>query len=169
TGKMEITGYDERNSGIILNVTPHINDNDEIAVELVPEITEYLGSQPIAPGSDIFAPLFRSRQADTQVLIKDGQTIFIGGLITDKNVEGRTKLPFIGDLLGDVPGIGLLFSRKNIEKRRVELIFFITVHIMRSDKEIKGVPLPSKAYIPVYADTQRGNTAKNKKRLKKTY
>lgn len=169
TGKMEITGYEERNAGIILNVTPHINDNSEIAIELFPQITEYLGSQPIAPGSDIFAPLFRSRQANTQILIRDGQTIFIGGLITDKNFEGRTKLPFIGDLLGDVPYLGLLVSKKNIEKRRVELIFFITVHIMSSDKEIKGVPLPDKAYVPVYSDTQRGDTAKSKKRLKKIY
>ncbi len=168
TGKMEITGYEEKNSGIILNVTPHINGNSEIAIELVPEITEFIGSQPIAPGSEIYAPLFRSRQANTQVMINDGQTIFIGGLITDKNFEGKTKLPFIGDLLGDVPGIGLLVSKKNIEKKRVELIFFITVHIMTAGKEIKGVPLPDKAYIPVYSDTQQGNKASNKKRLKKT-
>ncbi len=169
TGKMEITGYEERNAGIILNVTPHINDNKEIAIELIPQITEYLGSQPIAPGSDIYAPLFRSRQANTQVMIKDGQTIFIGGLITDKNVEGRTKLPFIGDLLGDVPGLGLLVSKKNITKQRVELIFFITVHIMSPDKEVEGSPLPNKAYVPIYSDTQHGDTAKDKKRLKKTY
>jgi len=169
TGKMEITGYDEKNAGIILNVTPHINDKNEIAVELIPEITEYLGSQPIAPGSDIYAPLFRTRQANTQVMIKDGQTIFIGGLITDRNVDGRTKLPIIGDIFGDVPYLGLLVSKKNITKRRVELIFFITVHIMTPDKVIEDSPLPNKAYIPVYKDTQRGNTANDKKRLKKTY
>ena len=169
TGKMEITGYDQTNSGIILDVTPHINDVGEIAMDLVPQIKQYLGTSPIAPNSEIFAPLFKTREAKTQVMIKDGQTIFVGGLISDRNVDRRTKLPFIGDLLGDVPYLGLLVSHKDIVKERVELIFFITVHIMSSDKEINGAPLPDKAYVPIFTDTQQGNTANSKKRLKKEY
>lgn len=170
TGKMEITGYDQKNSGIILDVTPHINDVGEIALDLAPQISQYLGTSPIAPGSDIYAPQFNTREAKTQVMIKDGQTIFIGGLISERNVDRRTKLPFIGDMLGDVPYLGLLFSKKNIVKERVELIFFITVHLMSDSRAIKDVPLPNKAYIPVYTDTQQGNAAvTNKKRLKKTY
>jgi len=169
TGKMEITGYDQTNSGIVLEVTPHINDVGEIAMDLIPQIKQYLGTSPIAPGSDIYAPLFKTREAKTQVMVKDGQTIFIGGLISEREVDRRTKLPFIGDLLGDIPVLGLLFSHKNIVKERVELIFFITVNIMSPDKEIKGVPLPSKAYVPLFTDTQRGNTVSTKKRLKKTY
>ena len=80
-----------------------------------------------------------------------------------------SKLPILGDLFGDVPYLGLLVSKKSIEKKRVELIFFITVHIMSPDKVIAGEPLPDKAYVPIYTDTQRGNTANNKKRLKKEY
>jgi len=169
TGKMEITGYDQTNSGIVLDVTPHINDIGEIALDLIPQIKEYLGTSPIAPGSDIFAPLFRTREAKTQVMVRNGQTIFIGGLISEKDVDKRTKLPFIGDLLGDVPYVGLLFSHKDIVKQRVELIFFITVNIMSPGTDIKGVPLANKAYVPVFTDTQRGNTAGSKKKLKKTY
>lgn len=169
TGKMEITGYDQTQSGIVLDVIPHINDVGEIALDLVPQIKEYLGTSPIAPGSDVFAPLFRTREAKTQVMVKDGQTIFIGGLISEKDVDRRTKLPFIGDMLGDVPYLGLLFSHKNIVKERVELIFFITVNIMSPGSDIKGVPLANKAYVPVFTDTQRGNTADNKKKLKKKY
>ncbi len=169
TGKMEITGYDQTNSGIVLDVTPHINDAGEIALDLIPQIKEYLGTSPIAPGSDIYAPLFKTREAKTQVMVKDGQTIFIGGLISEKEIDKRTKLPFIGDLLGDIPVLGLLFSHKNIVKQRVELIFFITVNIMSPDKEIKGAPLANKAYVPIFTDTQRGNTASDKKKLKKTY
>ncbi|MCX5677760.1 MAG: secretin and TonB N-terminal domain-containing protein [Candidatus Omnitrophica bacterium] len=169
TGKMEITGYDQTNSGIVLDVTPHINDVGEIALDLVPQIKEYLGTSPIAPGSDIFAPLFRTREAKTQVMVKNSQTIFIGGLISEKEVDKRTKLPFIGDMLGDVPYLGLLVSHKDIVKQRVELIFFITVNIMSPGTAIEGAPLASKAYVPVFTDTQRGNTAADKKRLKKTY
>lgn len=169
TGKMEITGYDQTNSGIVLDVTPHINDAGEIALDLIPQIKEYLGTSPIAPGSDIYAPLFRTREAKTQVMVKNGQTIFIGGLISEKEIDKRTKLPFIGDLLGDIPGLGLLFSHKNMVKQRVELIFFITVNIMSPDRVIEGAPLANKAYVPIFTDTQRGNTASKKKKLKKTY
>lgn len=170
TGKMEITGYDTQDAGVVLNVVPRVNDNNEIALELFPQIIDYLGTAPIAPGSDIYAPSFRVRQAKTQVMIKNGETIFIGGLISERNVDRRTKLPFIGDMLGDVPYLGLLVSHKDIVKQRVEMIFFITVTVMTLDnKELSGAPLPNKAYVPIFTDTQRGNTAKNKKRLKKEY
>lgn len=172
TGKMEITGYDPRDTGIVLKVTPHINDGGEIAMEIAPEVTEFLGYQPVSPGSEIFAPIFFTRTADTQVMIKDGQTIFIGGLITTKNVDARTKLPIIGDMLGDVPFLGLLFSHKGVIQKKTELIFFITVNIVSSDRVITGVPLPDKTDKPEFTDTQRGDTLgdkKNKKRLKREY
>ncbi|MFH1190559.1 MAG: secretin N-terminal domain-containing protein [Candidatus Omnitrophota bacterium] len=168
TGKMEITGYDQTNSGVVLDVTPHINDIGEIAMDIVPQIKQYLGTAPIAPDSDIFAPQFNTREAKTQVIVRDGQTIFIGGLISEREIDKRTKLPFIGDLLEDIPGIGLLFSHKNIVKERVELIFFITVHIMSPGREIKGVPLPDKAQAPAFVETQRGDMA-GKKKLKRKY
>ena len=137
-------------------------------MDLSPEITNFDGFQPISPGSEIFAPLFNTRQAKTQVMIKDGQTIFIGGLIREKNIDGRTKLPFLGDMFGDVPYLGLLFSKKDVTKQRVELIFFITVNLMSPDKVIKDVPLPSKAVVPMFTATQsEGPSTSTKKRLKK--
>ncbi|MBN2453281.1 MAG: secretin and TonB N-terminal domain-containing protein, partial [Candidatus Omnitrophica bacterium] len=97
TGKMEITGYEPRETGIILDVTPHINDKNEIALELTPQISDFQGFKPIVPGSDVYAPIFRQRQAKTHVMVKDGDTIFIGGLISDRNVDRRTKIPWLGD------------------------------------------------------------------------
>jgi type IV pilus assembly protein PilQ len=168
TGKMEITGYTEKNAGIILNVTPHVNDNGEIALELSPEITNFEGFKPIVPGSDIYAPLFNTRQAKTQVMIKDTQTIFIGGLISERDVERQNKLPFLGDMLGDVPYVGLLFSKKDTIKQRVELIFFITVNLMTQDKDIKDMPKANKAYVPIFTTTQKGDP-NPKKRLTKGF
>ena len=169
TGKMEITGYDVTDAGIVLNVVPHVNEKNEIAMDLLPQIIDYLGMEPVAPGSDVFAPKFRVRQARTQVLIRDGQTIFIGGLINDRNLQRDNKLPFIGDMLGDVPYVGLLVSHKTIIKQRVELIFFITVRVMSLDKKLTDVPVPEKAYTPVYTDTQMGDASKSKKQLKKKW
>ncbi len=170
TGKMEITGYDAKELGIILKVTPHINEKGEIVVDLAPVISDLLRYDTLDPTSGIVAPVFSSRQAKTQVMIKDGETIFIGGLIKENNVDTRKKMPFFGDLLGDVPYLGLFFSKKEITKQKTELIFFITVNLMSADKVIKDVPQSNKAYVPMYVLTQEeGKKRLEKKKLNKRF
>ena len=167
TGKMEITGYDPKDLGIILKVTPHVNDNNEIVVDLAPEITDLLRYDTLDAASGVVAPVFSTRIAKTKVMIRDGDTIFIGGLIRENNVDTRTKIPIIGDVLGDVPYIGMLFTHKSIEKQKTELIFFITVNLMSTDRTVKGAPVASKAYAPVFKLTQEEEKAAVKKRLNK--
>jgi type IV pilus assembly protein PilQ len=150
TGKMEITGYDAKDLGIILKVTPHINDLGEIVVDLEPQITDLLRYDTLDATSGVVAPVFSARTAKTQVMIEDGQTIFIGGLIKENNVEMNKKVPFIGDLLGDVPYLGLLVSKKETVKQKTELIFFITVNMMATDQEIKSAPRADSVYNPDY-------------------
>ena len=150
TGKMEITGYTAKDLGIILKVTPHINDVGEIVVDLEPQITDLLRYDTLDATSGVVAPVFSARLAKTQVMIKDAQTIFIGGLIKENDVNGKTKLPFIGDLCENVPILGLLTSKKTVTKQKTELIFFITVNLMAGDQEIKGTPKSENVYKPVY-------------------
>lgn len=154
TGKIEITGYEPKELGIKLKVTPHINDKGEIVVDIVPEISDLLKFDTIDDKNGVRAPVFTSRQANTKVMIKDGDTIFIGGLIKERVVDARNKLPFLGDILGDIPGVGLLFTKKDKMKQKVELIFFVTVKIMKKDKQLSDVPLPGKAYAPNYELSQ---------------
>jgi len=168
TGKMEITGYEAKDLGIILKVTPHVNDNGEIVIDLNPMISDLLRYDTLDRASGVVAPVFSTRFAKTQVLIRDGDTIFIGGLIRERNIDTRKKLPFLGDIFGDVPYFGLLFTKKDIVKEKTELIFFITVNMMTLGKEIKNVPLASKAYVPLYTATQ-GEDVLAKKRLKKQF
>lgn len=168
TGKMEITGYEAKDLGIILKVTPHVNDNGEIVIDLNPMISDLLRYDTLDRASGVVAPVFSTRFAKTQVLIRDGDTIFIGGLIRERNIDTRKKLPFLGDVFGDVPYFGLLFTKKDTIKEKTELIFFITVNLMATGKEIKNVPLASKAYVPLYTATQ-GEDLLAKKRLKKQF
>jgi len=154
TGKIEITGYEAKDLGIKLKVTPHINDKGEIVVDIVPEISDLLKYDTIDAANGIVAPVFSSRQANTKVMIRDGDTIFIGGLIKERVVDVKNKLPFLGDIMGDVPGVGLLFTKKEKMKQKIELIFFVTVKIMKKDKQLSDVPLPGKAYAPNYELSQ---------------
>jgi type IV pilus assembly protein PilQ len=156
TGKIEITGYEAKDLGIKLKVIPHINDKDEIVVDIAPEISDLLKYDTIDATNGIVAPVYSSRQASTKVMIRDGDTIFIGGLIKEKIVDSKNKLPILGDVFGDVPGVGLLFVKKGKVKQKVELIFFVTVKIMKKDKVLADVPVPEKSYTPEYELSQDG-------------
>jgi len=169
TGKLEITGYEPKDLGIILKVTPHINEKDEIVVDLAPQITDLLRYDTLDASTGVVAPVFSARQAQTQVMIRNGDTIFIGGLIKENDVTVKRKLPFLGDMLGDVPYLGLLFTKKDIQKQKTELVFFITVNLLKADADIKDVPKSSKAYAPIYTLTQQEDKAHKKKRIKKKY
>ena len=131
TGRMEITGYKDRDLGIRLSVIPQINSENEIVVSIHPEITNLLGYDDLTP--DIKAPRFSTREAVTQVRIKNGQTIAIGGLIKENLVDSRTKVP----ILGDIPLLDKFFSWKNKTVQKTDLLFFMTVNVIT---EKTGLP-----------------------------
>ena len=163
TGKMEITGYTAKDLGVILMVTPHINDNGEIVIDLLPTISDLLRYDTLDRASGVVAPVFSQRVAKTQVMIKDGDTIFIGGLIKENDIDSKKKLPFLGDLFGDIPVVGLLFTKKETTKQKTELIFFITVNVMAYDKQIKGSPVASEIYAPKFSEIPPSNASRKKK------
>lgn len=178
TGKMEISGYSSLSSagqgtssgiksGVNLVVTPHVNNKGEIIVDLEPSISDDIVFRAIDPQGLIYAPSIKERTAKTQVRITDGMTIFIGGLIREESIVLDNKLPILGDMLGNVPGIGLLVSHKSTQKVKRELIFFVTVNIVTPGKVIKGTPTPERAFRPEYSMSQQEDKAPKKKRLKK--
>ena len=74
------------------------------------------------------APAVDSRTAQTKVMVKDGETVVIGGLITDSVNDTIAKIP----LLGDIPILGWLFKKKSVTRTRVELLIFVTVKVVES-------------------------------------
>ena len=134
TGRWIISGYQAKELGIKLLVTPHVNENEEIVVDLKPEISNYLGQEKIS--EELSAPLWSTREADTQVMVKDGDTIFIGGLVRENNINVDKKVPLLGDLFGNLPIIGGLVKHKRVDKEKTELVFFISVHIVKDMSEL---------------------------------
>jgi len=130
TGRWIINGYEAKELGIRLLVNPHVNDNGEIVVDLNPEISNFLGLERIT--EELSAPLWSTREADTQVMVRDGDTIFIGGLIRENTLDVDKKVPVLGDLFGDIPFLGGAFKHKAQSTEKTELIFFITVHIVKN-------------------------------------
>jgi type IV pilus assembly protein PilQ len=111
-------------AGIILTVTPTINAEDRISLKVMPE-----SSFPIADSTEQggAGPTISTRRAQTTVTIKDGETLVIGGLISDQDTKAVSKVP----ILGDIPIIGVFFRSQSNRKIRNELLVFVTPRIIR--------------------------------------
>lgn len=164
TGQMEISGYDPKDVGIKLKVTPHINVRSEIIVELEPEITELLRYDTLNEQEGVVVPVFSTRTAKTQVLLFSGDTIFIGGLIKEYDKTTINKVPLLGDMFDGVPGLEMLFKHTETVKEKTELVFFVSVNLVTTGRHIAGTPLPTDVYAPNFTMSQerwptKGHTA----------
>ena len=111
-----------RNTGVILNVTPRINAGGWVTLEVEQEVS----SPGPPPVGGIQSPSINIRSVTTQVTIKNAQTIAIGGIISETNGRSRSGVP----LLSRIPGLGLLFGSTSRKTTRTELIALITPHVI---------------------------------------
>ncbi|MBI4051322.1 MAG: type IV pilus secretin PilQ [Elusimicrobia bacterium] len=110
--------------GIILTVTPTVNADGRVTLKVNPSVSQ--PSATAASAGTTGAPAVDSRNANTTVMVKDGETIVIGGLISDRVSDTIAKVP----LLGDIPILGWLFKKKSTSRSRFELLIFVTTKIM---------------------------------------
>ncbi|MCK4275699.1 MAG: hypothetical protein KAX78_04240, partial [Phycisphaerae bacterium] len=117
--------------GINLFVTPRINPDGFVRLEVEPEISQ-LSESTIQVSEGVNAIVINSRSAKTTVTVQDGHTIIIGGLITTREENREDKVPFFGDL----PLVGNLFKSTRIVKERAELLIILTPHVLRNTADI---------------------------------
>ena len=113
--------------GILLKVRPSINPDGFVRMEIEPEISR-LSLQTTQISENFESPVVTRRRATTTVTVKDGQTVVIGGLISDRFERIDTKIPF----LGDIPLIGALFRQFKENSSKTELLIVLTPHVVRS-------------------------------------
>ena len=125
----QFSGFQDKTFGNKLVVKPSVNKDNFITLSVRPEISNKVGDQPFTPpgGSQpILSPIIDKRTLDSNVLIKSGDTLAIGGLMQDEVSKSRTKVP----IMGDIPVLGYLFSsRTNIRTKR-NLLVFVTPTIL---------------------------------------
>lgn len=105
--------------GFIINVTPTINVDNRIRLKVKPEVSEVADARVSPPTID-------TTVAETEVMIKDGETLVIGGLVSEKMVESASKVP----LLGDLPVLGVFFRSTSKDKKRKEILVFVTARVV---------------------------------------
>lgn len=125
------TTFDRRDVGIILTVTPQINSEGLVVLDVSQELSA-LSDQGIPVAADVESPIINKRTMTTRVLVEHGQTAVIGGLVSDQIAETVRKVP----LLGDIPFLGALFRRTESTKSQTELLVFLTPQVVRNPQEL---------------------------------
>ncbi len=124
-------GVPRQDVGTIIRVTPHINQHDEIRLEIEEEISE-VGTS--GQGNLGVASINR-RTAKTEVQVRDQQTIVIGGLMRDQVVNEESKIP----VLGDIPLLGALFRSTTQRTQKLNLLLFLTPYIIRDMSDLRAI------------------------------
>jgi type II secretory pathway component GspD/PulD (secretin) len=106
--------------GIILGINPKINQDNYITTFVLTEVSSYY----LTP--NISYPFITSKQAESEIRVKDGEGIVIGGLLSSQEVENISKVP----ILGDIPVFGDLFKKKEKKSEKKEVIIILVPHII---------------------------------------
>ena len=116
-----------RSTGVNLNVTPTITSQGKLRIKVSQSLSEVQG---YAPGLN--SPIILNRSISTEVTLRSGETVLLGGLISETEGKGENKVPG----LGDIPIIGNLFKIKSKERKKTELIIEITPYILDNSDEL---------------------------------
>jgi type II secretory pathway component GspD/PulD (secretin) len=128
-GTFEVSGFQYKPIGIIMKVTPQVNGQGVIRLTLEPEVSQQNGETTFGGAGGATIPIIATRKVKTQISLKDGYTAGIGGLVTSNKNHGGTKVP----ILGDIPGLGRLFSSKSVNDQTTNLLIFITAKTVNPD------------------------------------
>ncbi len=128
TAQAVFSGFQDKEFGNTLIVTPSINKDDFISLSVQPEISNKVGDATFAfGGATVTSPIIDKRTLDSNVLIKSGDTLAIGGLLQDEVTKGRTKVP----ILGDIPILGYAFQEKLNQRVKRNLLVFVTPTVIK--------------------------------------
>jgi len=116
-----------RSVGVIMNVTPLINESGLVTLEISQEVSNILPKET----EGIKSPSFQTRKATTNLVVQDNHTIIIGGLMQTEQQNVHTGIP----ILKNIPILGYLFGSKGYVTKKTELLFAITPHVIHSKEQ----------------------------------
>jgi general secretion pathway protein D len=126
-----------RPTGVLLRVTPQINESGNVTLEIDQEVSEAVANTT----SEVVAPVISKTSVSSHIVVQDGQTIVLSGFIRENEESSRSRLP----LLGRIPIAGVLFGDTRKVKGRNELLILITPHVVRTHAEAEQATTEMKA------------------------
>jgi general secretion pathway protein D len=122
------TAITYKKAGVTLEVTPHINSSGDVQLRI------HVESSALVPNLTVLGgPVFDSRQFRTDLTVKDGETRILGGIIQKQISDTLRKTP----ILGNIPGVGWAFKKKDTQTHEVELMVFLRPKIVRTPEDAK--------------------------------
>jgi general secretion pathway protein D len=119
-----------KDTGVKLEVTPSVNDGGLVTLDVNQSVTD-VGPEDAATGQRSFL----ERNVSSRIAVRSGESVVLGGLITDNSTVAKSGVPF----LMDIPVLGNLFSTNTDSTKRVELLVFITPKVVESDAELRDL------------------------------
>jgi len=126
-----VSSIQYRDTGVILQVTPRVNSGGLVSLDISQEVSDVVATKT----SGIDSPTFPQRRIKSRVVVEDGQTIGMAGLIRDTNSEGNAGFP----VLKDIPVLGTLFSTQSNTRARTELLVMITPHVIHDQRDARAL------------------------------
>jgi general secretion pathway protein D len=126
SGVVAATTVSYQQTGVVMQILPHVNSSGLVTLDIAQDVSD------VVPGTQTTgSPSFTERNVTTRVVVQDGQTVGIAGLITDQSSEGNSGIPY----LKDIPILGSIFSQQNNVRTRKELLVMITPHVIQDQRD----------------------------------
>jgi type II secretion system protein D len=127
------TSTEFQDVAITLNVTPHISPGNHVLMDIDQVVNSLIEFINVGPNQQ--APRTTARRAGTTVIVKNDQTVVLGGIISNNDNRNVQKIP----ILGDIPLLGQLFRNTTRSRGRTELVVFLTPHVVREDEDANDI------------------------------
>jgi len=124
-----VNSVEYRDTGVIMQITPHISDNGRVLLDISQEVSSVAKTTT----SQIDSPTIKQRKVKTSVVVDDGQVLTLGGIIQNQTDRGSTKVP----ILGDIPILGNAFKSKTNSIGRTELIILLTPRVVHDAQQAR--------------------------------
>lgn len=128
-----LSSIERKDVGITLKITPQITEGDYVKINLYQEISA-VKEEPESIVTTV-GPTTTKRSTKTSIVVKDSQTVVIGGLMQERDEDTMTKTP----LLGDIPILGWLFKNKTTSKQKTNLLVFLTPHVIKDSLALSAI------------------------------
>ncbi|MDB6028514.1 MAG: hypothetical protein JWM68_4737 [Verrucomicrobiales bacterium] len=152
------TSFKYKDVGVVLEVTPHINNTGDVELKLHAE------SSTVVPGQTVLNGLiFDTRNFRTDLTAKNGQTLVVGGIIQRQISDTLRKTP----ILGSIPGLGWAFKKRDKNTREVELLVFLRPRIVHNGEDAKTLLRETTERAPLIEDAQKKFDETNKPKQNK--
>ena len=139
-----VTSTSYVSTGVITQVTPRVNSGGLVTLDVQQEVSAVLAAGSGSSGSTINSPTFSDRAVKSRIVVQDGQTVGLAGLITDNVSRDNSGIPW----LKDVPVLGFLTGTQTNTRTRTELLILLTPHVLHDQRDARALTEDLREQLP---------------------